>query len=167
MNIYNDYTGITRQWLRRYNDFIKAINNIADDIKVLASEIDNDEDIAAPIAKYSGMPGGGSSELNAVERFASRRMERKAKIAQLKADKAELARVVSKIERAINSLDNESADIIKSYYISNKSWLEIANKHHYSEEWTRKKSNKAIKRMALFIFGMKAMPEQLSFVFAI
>lgn len=167
MNVYNDYTGITRQWLRRYNDFTKAINNITDDIKMLASEIASDDDVAAPIAKYSGMPGGGNSELNAVECSVAHRIACETKIAQLKADKAELVRVVSKIDRAINSLDNESADIIKSYYVNNKSWQEIANKHHYSEEWSRKKSNKAIKRMALFIFGMKAMPEQLSFVFAI
>lgn len=167
MNGYNDYAGITRQWLRRYNDFSMAAKNMNADVKILVQEIAANEDMTAPIAKYSSMPSSGKSELNAVESSTARRLEKERQIEMVKNDVIELERVIAKIDRAINSLDGESADIIKSYYIDRQSWAKIADKHHYSEEWARKKSNKAIKRMALIIFGMKAMPEQLSFVFAV
>lgn len=163
---YNDYIGITRQWLRRYNDFYLAINSMKADVSVLSQQLVTNDDMAAPIAKYTGMPGGGNPALNSVESSTARRLEKERQIKRIKNDIAELERVVAKIDRAISSLDRESADIIRLYYLDKRSWVEIAAKYHYSEEWTRKKSNKAIRRMALIIFGVKAMPEQLSFVFA-
>lgn len=132
MNRYNDYTNITRQWLKRYNDFHAASVNL-------------------------------KKEVNEREKHFSQEDQ----IKRLKADINEIELVLNKIDQALANLNDEAADILKERYIKKESCIKLASKYNYSEPWIRKKSSKAIKQMALIMFGMKATSNQTSFVFAV
>lgn len=164
---YNDYISTTRSWLKCYNDFKSNIQIINNDLKSLGDEIENANNIAVPpIAKYSSEPGGGTSELNSVESAAVKLMKLKNNIEQLKNDQMELLRIISKIDIAIEALENDEACLIRGHYINSESWRALGHKLSYSEEWARKKGGAALKRMALMLWGLKAVPQQLKFVFA-
>lgn len=167
MKEYNDYVNLTRSWLKSYNDFKSSIQIMNSDLKTLEAEIEIANNIAVPpIAKYSSEPGGGTSELNTVETAAAKLIKLKSNIERLKNDQLEINRILSKIDIAIEALNSDEICLIRGHYINSESWRALGHKLCYSEEWARKKGGIALKRMALMLWGVKAMPQQLKFVFA-
>lgn len=166
MNEYNDYVSITRRWLKDYNTFKATVANMTADIEAQERILEQSLDLAAPIAMYDNMPKGGSGELNAVERQVADRMRREDSIKRAKLNRDELQRVLDKIDRALASLSPEDQDLLHGFYVEGQSWMELGYRNHYSERWARKRGTEALKTMAFVIFGAKARPEQLSFVFA-
>ena len=164
MQEYNDYIITTRRWLQYYNRFKAAIDCMVDDLKTIEEELEDGE-LAAPIAKYGDMPAGGNPELNAVERATDRRIKLQSKRQKVKSDIGELRRVTHRVDRALNTLDEETKGIIKGRFIDGYSWEQVAIGCHMSESGTRKRGNRALSDLALVMFGVKVRPEQLSFVF--
>jgi DNA-directed RNA polymerase specialized sigma subunit len=162
---YNDYVRTVRLWLKEYNNFKAMVTAMDDDIKTQARLLDQAEDLTAPIAKYDGMPRGGSSPLTAVESAAQDRIRRKYAICQEQLNRDEVQRIIDRINRALHSLPQEEREVLTEFYIEQQSWEQIGDSHHYSERWARDKAGKALKNMAFFIFGVRARPEQLEFVF--
>ena len=132
MNRYNDYTRLTRHWLRRYNDFRVAVADM-------------------------------KKEVNEREK----RLNQEEQLERLKADINKIELVLDRIDRALDALDDETAALLKERFIKKESCVKIAFKFNFSESCIRQKSAKAVERMALIMFGMKAMPKHTSFVFAI
>ena len=163
MQKYNDYIITTRHWLRHYNRFKASIDCMNGDLRILEASAKEEE--AAPIAHYGDTPAGGQSELNSIEKAVDRKIKQQRMITQIKADIAELQRMISKIDRAMETLDDDSRGIIQECYIDGYSWLQVGLQHHLSESGARKKGNRALEDIALVIFGIKAKPQQLSFVF--
>lgn len=164
---YNDFIRATREYLNRYNQFQQIIKNLQDDIDGLMQEMASD--VAAPISKYGDMPGGGTSELNAVEAAASRHMKMEKEIKEKQRSIDALSRVIRKVDRAFEALDKESQRLIYYHYIveksQRKSWRELGEETYTSEKWAAEKARRAVKEMAITIFAKKAMPEQLSLPF--
>ncbi len=163
MQKYNDYINVTRRWLRYYNKFKAAIDGMNEDLRMLETLLKEDE--AAPVAHYGDSPVGGESELNSVEKAVERRMKQRQQISQIKADLAELKRIVSRVGIALETLDDDSREIIQERFIDGYSWEQVGIRHHMSESGIRKKGNRILGDLALVIFGIKANPHQLSFVF--
>lgn len=163
---YNDYISTTRRWLSNYNRFKISVKNMTDDITEQKKILDVADDMGAAIAKYGDSPGGGTPELYPVEMSAEMRMKRQERIRQLMINRGEVIRILEKLDVSIDSLSDEEASLIRNHYINGASWWQIAEQNHYSESWARKKTGKALKHLALMIFGAKAMPEQIRFVFA-
>jgi len=165
MREYNDYVGMTKQYLKNYNQFKIIIDNLTEEIKTqrqIAAV-----DVAAPAAQYGDMPRGGTPELNSVESAAARHEKIQARIRRMETDIAALTRIISKVDRAISGLTEEDADIICAYYLKKQSWQQIARQRYMTEKWTRDRCNRAVKEMAKMIFGLVAMPpKQQLFVFA-
>lgn len=166
INAYNDYVNMTKGYLRNYNKFIVAAKNLSNDIVTAEQFLVQSDDIAAAVAKYGDEPGGGSSELTTVEAAAERHMDLQRNIVKMKRNLSQLQRLIAKIDRALESLDSEDRAIVQEFTIENKSAIEVANRHFYSERWVRTRAKNAMKEIALMIFGIKARPTQLTFVFA-
>ena len=156
---------MTRSRLRNYKNFQVSIQNKEKDIAHEERMLDECTDMAAPISKYGGTPGGGTSELTPVGRAADKRMQRSARLIELRRDREELVRIVGKIDYSVENLKKEEAEIIRAYYFEGKSWVQIGYEHNMSERWAREKGNRAVKELALMMFGLKAVPQQMNFVF--
>ena len=166
MNEYNDYVSITRRWLKDYNTFKATVASMTADIKTQEEMLERAMDLGAPIAMYDNMPKGGSGELTTVERQTQERMRRRESIERAKLNRDEIQRIIDRVDRAVSSLDVEEQELLQGFYRKGKSWLTLGYEHHYSERWARKRGTEAVKKMAFLIFGVKACPQQLSFVFA-
>lgn len=163
MHRYNDYISATRRWLQYYNKFKASIDCMSEDLRILEACVKEEE--AAPIARYGDTLAGGQSELNSIERAVDRRIKQQQEISQVKANIIELQRIIARVDCAMNTLDDDSKGIIQGRFIDGYSWERVGLQHHLSESGVRKKGNRALEDIALVIFGVKAKPEQLSFVF--
>ena len=72
LKTYNDYHQAIERYLREYNYFKVAIENLEKDLKDKQEEIST---ISAPIAKYGDDGGGCYSEETKIEQEAFRRMK--------------------------------------------------------------------------------------------
>ena len=164
MREYSDYIETTRSYLKRYNQFKVTIANLNDDIDAMEHAIE--EDVAAPIANYGGMPGGGTPELNTVEAAAERHNKMKDMIHKDRESIQNIERILRKVDRAITELEPDDQFLIKGHFIDHRSWGELSAEKFFTEKWARERSRKAIKQMAFMLFGSRAMPEQQNlFVF--
>ena len=164
MNEYNDYVGMTKRYLKSYNQLRITAKNLDEDIE--ASQVMlQDESVA--ISRYGGEMGGGSGELNAVEAAADRRTKMKQQIEDMKRDQAEIERVLRKIDRALEGLSDGDRDLVQGHFIDGYSWQQLGNKAYCTEKWARDKGNKALKEVAFMVFGVCVRPRQLRFVFAV
>ena len=163
MNEYNDYVGMTRRYLKSYNQLQITVKNLDEEIEAQKTML---QDEAVAISRYGDEPGGGSSELNATELAASRRIMVENRIADMKCDKAEIERVLRKIDRALEGLSDGDRDLVQGHFIDGYSWGQLGNKAYCTEKWARDKGNKALKEVAFMVFGVCVRPRQLRFVFA-
>ena len=166
MNGYNDYISITRRWMKEYNTFRATVESMTADIQEQQKLLSRSENLCAPIANYDGMSKGGSPGLNGVEAKAYDRLRREASIHRQTLNRDEIKRIIDTIDRALNTLSLEDQAVLTEHYIDGRSWEQIGYCRNYSERWAREKGGKALKSLAFVIFGVKARPEQLTFVFA-
>ncbi|SKC82995.1 hypothetical protein [Maledivibacter halophilus] len=66
---------------------------------------------------------------------------------------------ISKIEEAINSLEEKEQKIIESKYIQGNQWYIVAHEENYSEKWCKKIRNTAINKLTLVLYGKEALIE--------
>ena len=163
MNEYNDYVGMTKRYLKSYNQLRITARNLDEDIEASQAML-QDESVA--ISRYGGEMGGGSGELNAVESAANRRMKIQADIVEMQRNKTEIERVLRKVDRALEGLGDADRDLVQGHFIDGYSWGQLGNKAYCTEKWARDKGNKALKEVAFMVFGVCARPRQLRFVFA-
>ena len=167
MKEYNDYVSTVRRWLKNYTKFKITLANLEDEIEAKTKELETD--INAPIAKYSTEPGGGFAELNGIESAASKHEFIRAEIEEMKKSVESIKRCIRKIDRALTGLSAEDNRLITGYYIENMTWDELGREFAYTEKWARVHGSKAIREMAIMIFGPSAGGDsdmQLRFVFA-
>ncbi len=84
--------------------------------------------------------------------FASLRAQDKM-MAEVERDN--LVRVLKKIDNAIASLTEKEQQIIKSFYIQNLKWFEVAELVMYEERHCKRVRDKALNYMAKIILGFK------------
>ncbi len=161
---YNDYVLNTKNYLRNLGRFKATAANKREQAELWKSELS----IGAPIAKYSAMPGGGTGELTSTESAAAHRESIQQRINTALKEAERLEHIVNMVERSIELLPTEDRLIIEMRFKENKSWMMIASELNYSEKWTARKGNRAIKAIARMLFGDIAFPGQQGlFVFAI
>lgn len=161
---HNDYVMLTKWYLRRY----EQLKYTAESMRRQAEEIREElaiEDAAAPIAKYGGQMGGGSSELNAVESDVAHRIHKEEQADTYDIKAVRIENRISLVNHAYASLDDDAKTLVRGYYFEGKRWQDLAYDLHISEDWARKSGAKAVRKMAAIIFGQDSVPEQMSFVF--
>lgn len=167
MRGYNDYVITVRRWLKNYNRFGITIENLKDDIKCKEQEMEHD--VNAPISHYGNAPVGGASELNIVESSASKHIAMRKEIDDTLSAIADIELVMRKIDRAISGLNDIDRRLVEGHYIKSVSWEELGSEMYYSEKWARERAGKAVREIAIMIFGPKAAGNkevQLQFIFA-
>lgn len=162
MKKYNDYTEAVIRYLRRLNELKAYHENLQEEITVKEEML---RTVSTPIAHYSMTPTGGSGGTSRVESECERRAKLEGELKSLRMDKSTLAMKLSKIDRALVQLDEESREIVKKRWMDGRKWEYIAVSLHCSPKSCRVKSSIALERLALMIFGPQAFPDQLSFVF--
>lgn len=147
MKEYNDYVQTTRGYLKRYNQFRVAVANLEDDIDGMERALSRDPEI-------------NTAETARCEKISLRIQEAQESIDSI-------SRILRKIERAIEALDEEKKKLIRGHYIEGKSWRRLALENYLTEKWASEKARRAVKEMAFMIFGKKPAPRQIDspFVF--
>ena len=168
MKGYNDYISMTRRYLKSYNQFLVTVENLKEEIKAQEHALSQYLDVSAGISKYGGEPGGGTPELNNIESAAARHEAITARINQMKMDVESVERKIRQVDKAIDGLHGDDRRLIEGYYKDQLSWKELSIELFMTEKWARERANKAIREMAVMIFGSVAMPEQQQlFIFAV
>ena len=162
---YNDYADLTKKYLRNYHTFKLTEKMLEEDIRSKEQILSASLDVGAAVARYGDAPAGGHTELNGIEAACERHLRMRQDIQNMKSDLSELRRLTDKIDIAFNVADDIARSMVRDYYMDGYSWEQISMKHHYSARWCREKVKKAVEDMSMVIFGMKAKPLQLSFVF--
>lgn len=165
MNDYNEYVNVIKGRLKNYSMFKKMVSDMTADIATQEEMLSRAMDLGAPIAAYDSMPRGGSSELTTVERLTEDRLRVRENIRRTTLNRDETQLIIDQIDRTLMALSQEEEELLRGYYIDGLSWQTIGYEHHYSERWARKKAKKALRTMALMIFGPKSCPEQLTLAF--
>lgn len=164
MRGYNDYVFLTKRYLKSYTYLKKSVEFMKGDIEALETELKLG--VAAPIAKYGDEPRGGCPELNTVETAVDKRIRLKNRIDALREDILTTQRLLDKVDRALQSLDVNTKHMVMDHYYAGMGWEEVGDRYHYSGKRAGEIGRKALENVALMLFGIKARPVQLSFVFA-
>lgn len=162
MRAYGDYIRETKRLLGSYNKMKVAALNLTEEIEAMERLL-ADEGIAS--VRYGDDTTGGRGELTATEAAAARRIRIAERIAAMKARKDEIERMVRAIDRAFESLDDADVELLQGRYIKGLSWAEVAEALSYTEKWVRDKGGKALRDVALMLFGVIVKPAQLKITF--
>ncbi|WP_196595300.1 hypothetical protein [Pectinatus frisingensis] len=164
MKKYNDYIQTVIRYLSRNDELRTYLKNIEADKSAKEEML---KTIMHPItAQYSFTAGcqqsGNSSK---VEQETERREKLQHEIVELNLNITEIRTNLDRVDRAMQQLDTESQIILKGRWIERDSWEFIASQIHSGIKRCRIKHDEALQSMATAVFGPKAVPEQLSFVF--
>lgn len=141
----------TRRLLKQFHSLQATLANLQDDLAALEQMAGLEQ--AAPISKYSDMPGGGTPELNSVESGAERHMQLEKQIAEKRKAVQSLELIVRKMTRAIGCMNEQNQRLIRGHYFEGASWDELGRECGYTEKWARTHGGEAVKLIASMLFG--------------
>lgn len=160
----------TELYLREYNIMQARVKNIEIDLKVVYEwrPETHDETIAGMMfarSKTEGSPASGSHGDKTLSVAIRHDRERSKDIynaineltddrGKLEYEKAALIRLLTKIDNAITSLSGDEQLIIKSFYIQQKPWYDVAHEVQYVERHCKRLRTRAIWHMSKSIFGV-------------
>lgn len=108
---------------------------------------------------------GGTRELTTKEAAAVRRIKLEGHIADMRIRRDEMERTIRAIDRVFESLDDADVELIQGRYMQGQSWAQVAEALNYTEKWVRDKGGKALRDVALMLFGVIVKPAQLKITF--
>ena len=158
---YGDYIRETKRILGSYNKMKVAVMNLTEEIEAIERLL-QDEGIAA--VRYGDEVGRRAGELTATEAAAARRI--RMRITEMRERRDEMERTVRKIDRALFSLDDGDAELVRGRYMQGRSWTEVAEQLNYTEKWAKEKGGKVLRDVALMLFGVLMRPVQLNLVYS-
>ena len=158
MRAYGEYIRDTKQMLRDYQKMKVAAVNLTEEMDAIERLL-QDEGIAG--VRYGDDTTGGRGELTATEAAAARRIRMQGRLSELRMRRDEMERTMQKIDRALASLDEVDASTIRIHYIEGATWGETAERLSYTEKWTKVRGGKALRDVALMLFGVQMRPIQL------
>lgn len=150
---FNYYKFLVRQYLLDYKTMEAAIAAWARERADLESDLAT---VPVAVSRYGDEPGGGTGELNVVERQAQMRLQDRERLAEIEQDTKDLSRIMTRVKNAVDSLEAESQTIVWRHYVHGDSWYDIAAAMHYSTTAVKQRGYRAIGCLALIIFGNKA-----------
>lgn len=150
----------TKRILGQYNKMKVAVQNLAEEIEARTAALQGE---SVAIARYGDEPMGGTSELTATEAAAERRMRVAADIEEMEQRKQDMERTLRAVDRALSCLSAEDERLVRGRYIEGYAWWQVAREAGYTEKWTRDKGGRALRDVALMVFGVSVRPVQLKF----
>lgn len=152
----------TKRILGQYNKMKVAVQNLTEEIEARTAALQG-ESIA--IARYGNEPTGGTSELTATEAAAARRMMAAADIEEMQERKQDMERTLRAVDRALSCLSANDERLVRGRYIDGYAWWQVAREAGYTEKWARDKGGRALRDVALMVFGVSEKSVQLRFAF--
>jgi RNA polymerase sigma factor (sigma-70 family) len=149
----NDYVKLTRDYLRNIGYYRIAVANMSTDIKDLESRM---RDVPIKITDYGPMPGGGSGELNGVERAAESKLEAVEDYKRKSAELKQLSRQIDRLENCIENLPEEEQQAVRLFYIDRLNYGELACAMGWSERTVKRRVSSGTRAVAVMLFGPKA-----------
>ena len=153
----------TKRILGQYNKMKVAVQNLTEEIEARTSALQGE---SVAIARYGDEPTGGTAELTATEAAAARRMRAAADIEEMQERKKEIERTLRAVDRALACLSAEDERLVRGRYINGYAWWQVAREAGYTEKWSRDRGGRALRDVALMMFGVSEKPIQLKFLFS-
>ena len=160
---HGDYIKETKRILGQYNKMKVAVQNLAEEIEAQTAALQGE---SVAIARYGNEPTGGTAELTATEAAAARRMRAAADIEEMQERKREMERTLRAVDRALACLSAEDERLVRGRYIDGCTWRRVAREAGYTEKWSRDRGGRALRDVALMMFGVSEKPIQLKFLFS-
>ena len=152
----------TKRILGQYNKMKVAVQNLTEEIEARTAALQGE---SVAIARYGDEPMGGTSELTATEAAAEKRMKTTADIAVMEQRKQDMERTLRAVDRALACLSANDERLVRGRYIDGYAWWRVAREAGYTEKWACDKGGRALRDVALMMFGTIAKPVQLRFIF--
>lgn len=163
MRAYGDYIRETKRLLQNYAKMKVAVTNLTEEIEA-QEMILRDESISS-VQYGDDRICGGTRELTITEAAVARRIKSEEHITDMRIRRDEMERTIRAIDRALESLDDADVELLRGRYMRGQSWVEIAEALSYTEKWVRDKGGKALRDVALMLFGVIVKPAQLKITF--
>ena len=158
MTDHGDCIKETKRILGQYNKMKVAVQNLTEEIEARTAALQGE---SVAIARYGDEPIGGTSELTATEAAAERRMRAAADIAVMEQRKQDMERTLRAVDRALSCLSADDERLVRGRYIDGYAWCQVAREAGYTEKWARDKGGRALRDVALMLFGVIERPAQL------
>ena len=152
----------TKRILGQYNKMKVAVQNLAEEIEARTAALQGE---SVAIARYGDEPTGGTAELTATEAAAARRMRAAADIAVMERRKGDMERTLRAVDRALSCLSADDERLVRGRYVDGYAWWQVAREAGYTEKWARDKGGRALRDVALMVFGLSEKSVQLRFIF--
>ena len=149
----------TKRILGQYNKMKVAVQNLTEEIEARNATLQGE---SVAIARYGDEPMGGTSELTATEVAAERRMKTTADIAVMEQRKQDMERTLRAVDRALSCLSANDERLVRGRYIDGYAWWQVAREAGYTEKWARDKGGRALRDVALMVFGVSEKPIQIA-----
>ena len=158
---HDDCIKETKRILGRYNKMKVAVQNLTEEIEARTAALQGE---SVAIARYGDEPMGGTSELTATEAAAEKRMKTTADIAMMEQRKQDMERTLRAVDRALSCLSANDERLVRGRYIDGYAWWQVAREAGYTEKWARDKGGRALRDVALMVFGVSEKPIQIALV---
>lgn len=152
----------TKRILGQYNKMKVAVQNLAEEIEARTAALQGE---SVAIARYGDEPTGGTAALTATEAAAERRMRAAQELAEMKERKWDMERTLRAVDRALSCLFAEDERLVRGRYIDGYAWWRVAREVGYTEKWARDKGGRALRDVALMVFGVSGRPYQVKLLF--
>ena len=153
----------TKRILGQYNKMKVAVQNLTEEIEARTAALQGE---SVAIARYGDEPmGGGTAELTATEAAAERRMRAAADIAVMEQRKQDMERTLRAVDRALSCISADDERLVRGRYIDGSAWWRVAREVGYTEKWARDKGGRALRDVALMVFGVSGRPYQVKLLF--
>lgn len=140
-----------KSFIRETKLLLKSYNQIKLNIEILKEEKQRAEwAVSLPAITYDSINVQTSMKSDGVEHDAFKLMNRN-KLIDLEIRENEY--LINKIDRAIDSLSEIEANIVRLFYIEKHSWNSIVRRLNYSERALRYKRDDAVFSIAIALFG--------------
>ena len=149
----------TKRILGQYNKMKVAVQNLTEEIEARTAALQGE---SVAIARYGDEPMGGTAELTATEAAAERRMKMTADILVMEQRKQDMERTLRAVDRALACLSVDDERLVRGRYIDGYAWWQVARGAGYTEKWARDKGGRALRDVALMVFGVSEKPIQIA-----
>lgn len=142
-----DYVREAIEYLRSYNDLEKALKNLNEEILKLNTDLKCVKEI-----DYSGMPHGSGNETP--DDMLVNKLYRKQKAIE---EYGQTKKAIGRIDKVLEGLSEDESRVLKMWFIDNARRDDIAEALHCSEPNAYRIKNRAIRKLAIQLFGIKGL----------
>lgn len=161
MKRYSDYQIIVDRYLRNYELFKTAIENLT----VERSDLIIRMEPTVKTVSYSLHVGAGGEKLTEPERYLLDALDIQNDIDVIENSIKDLRRILDKIDRALNGLKPDLREVIELHYFEQLNWEIISSRMHYSARWCQRLKTEALNDICIMIFGQRGIQYDSKFKF--